>query len=652
MRHISAKVAFAHTELFNEKQTSAIGTGTNGVEAEPMTGAIKAVSLDSKQALAMQARALLRNVAKSAAAQGRRDMVEELEASARRLDDDTLAVVVCGETNRGKSSLINALLDQPGLLPASSEASTTRHVAVQRSVGDNGPGAVAHLAEGDTREVPLSALGDWVIGNGDELAAGTLRHVEVRIDHPLLRNNLVLIDTPGVGGLERGHGEAALAALSLADAVLFVVDAGAPMSAVELDFLSRAAERVDSVIIALNRIDGAPGWRDIRDEDQQLIARAFDSGFEPPITAVSARMKSRADRLAATNGAPDGVVRDMRGDSGIMDLRRQLEAWADGHANALRAANLCHAGSAMVQRLAALERAVLESSEDSVGGLAQRAHERRQQHKELGPLAKRKRVDVQDRLGLLGRELEVRIAEAMTDVRREYQERITAKQFKAFEDDLEASLMRAAESTLAWLDERLAAVHQELHEAFAPHDMSPVAEAPRTPGQGPAVRAADAPLGKVSMEELLSRAPFVFAALAIGNPFYAIATFAGLVMHRHLLGGKARQEQHRQRLTDTSTAFAGDLKLLLHEAVMNARSSSVTSLDEAVAQRMADLGEEIRALESLASRNASERASRRQAAQEHLAELDELAERLESLRRASTGALRAAFAAAPEVGDG
>jgi hypothetical protein len=299
----------------------------------------------------------------------------------------------------------------------------------------------------------------------------------------------------------------------------------------------------------------------------------------------------------------------------------------------------------MVQRLSALERAVLESSEDSVAKLAQRAQERRLQHKELGPLAKRKRIDVQDRLGLLGRELEVRIGEAMTEVRRDYQERIAAKRFKAFEDELEASLMQAAKSTLAWLDGRLAAVQEELRDAFAPYDVDPSAEAAGTPRQGPAVRAADAPLGKVSMEELLSRAPFVFAALAIGNPFYAIATFAGLVMHRHLLGGKARQEQYRQRLADTSTAFAGDLKLLFHEAVMNTRSSSVSSLDDAVAQRTADLAEEIRALEGLASRSAADRASRLQAAEEHLAELDELGARLEPLRRSAIGALRAAFAA-------
>lgn len=41
-----------------------------------------------------------------------------LEASATRLDDDTLTVVVCGEFKRGMSSLLNALLEEsPPLFP-------------------------------------------------------------------------------------------------------------------------------------------------------------------------------------------------------------------------------------------------------------------------------------------------------------------------------------------------------------------------------------------------------------------------------------------------------------------------------------------------------------------------------------------------------
>jgi type IV secretory pathway ATPase VirB11/archaellum biosynthesis ATPase len=49
-----------------------------------------------------------------------------LAASAARLGDDTLTVVVCGEFKRGKSSLLNALLEEvPPLFPVDARVATS-----------------------------------------------------------------------------------------------------------------------------------------------------------------------------------------------------------------------------------------------------------------------------------------------------------------------------------------------------------------------------------------------------------------------------------------------------------------------------------------------------------------------------------------------
>ena len=47
----------------------------------------------------------------------------------------------------------------------------------------------------------------------------------MRLDRPLLQAGLVLVDTPGVGGLDSAHGQLTRATLRAADAVLFVTDA-------------------------------------------------------------------------------------------------------------------------------------------------------------------------------------------------------------------------------------------------------------------------------------------------------------------------------------------------------------------------------------------------------------------------------------------
>ena len=65
--------------------------------------------------------------------------------------------------------------------------------------------------------------------------------------HPLLADGLVLVDTPGVGGVFRGHTAATMAFLPSADAIIFVSDFTQPILRSELDFLRLAAAAVRSV---------------------------------------------------------------------------------------------------------------------------------------------------------------------------------------------------------------------------------------------------------------------------------------------------------------------------------------------------------------------------------------------------------------------
>ena len=60
----------------------------------------------------------------------------------------------------------------------------------------------------------------------------------------ILKQGLVLVDTPGMGGLGAGHAAATLAFLPFADGVILVSDASAELSAPEVDFLRRAVRAV------------------------------------------------------------------------------------------------------------------------------------------------------------------------------------------------------------------------------------------------------------------------------------------------------------------------------------------------------------------------------------------------------------------------
>ncbi|GAB2945269.1 dynamin family protein [Micromonospora polyrhachis] len=241
------------------------------------------------------------------------------------------SIVVVGETKRGKSSLVNALIGVPGLSPVDAAVATATYlefVPAQR------PGARAWLP-GRAEPVPLSVadLRDWATVLG-QLPEGLRppRRIEVGHDAPLLRY-LTLVDTPGTGGLDPLHCEIALDAVERATALLFVVDASAPFAKPELDFLIEASKRVNSVVFALTKTDAYPGWRTIWDDNRaQLRAHAPRFGSVPWFP-VSARLAELAMTL------PEAAAGELVRESRVADLQHALIDLA-GRGHLLHQANV------------------------------------------------------------------------------------------------------------------------------------------------------------------------------------------------------------------------------------------------------------------------------------------------------------------------
>jgi hypothetical protein len=155
--------------------------------------------------------------------------------------------------------------------------------------------------------------------------------VEVRLCVPLLRD-IVLVDTPGVGGLHAGHARTTLSALRQADVLLFVCDATQSILAPEITFLREATMRVPAVLIAATKTDVNPGFEVVVAETMTRLAT------EPTLRAVrvypvAATLASRAadveDELVAARLA------ELSGIGALVEaIRRQAEA-----GDALRLAN-------------------------------------------------------------------------------------------------------------------------------------------------------------------------------------------------------------------------------------------------------------------------------------------------------------------------
>ncbi len=164
-------------------------------------------------------------------------------------------VVVCGEFKRGKSSLLNAIIGRQQLFPTGETLTTATLMMVRWGAQER---AIARIrtADGDEieEEVGLDDLARYVAA-ADGSEAYRVGQVDVRLPDPRLESGVVLVDTPGIGGIDEMHAAITEAQLPGADAVILVLSAVRPATVSELDFARRALAAEPAAIIALTMAD-------------------------------------------------------------------------------------------------------------------------------------------------------------------------------------------------------------------------------------------------------------------------------------------------------------------------------------------------------------------------------------------------------------
>ncbi len=240
----------------------------------------------------------------------RPDLAERLTLAQRRLVDPGTHVVVVGEFKQGKSSLVNALVGV-SVCPVDDDVATALPTYVR-----HGPEVSAGvLLDTDPPQRETIAVDEIrrhaVEGGGVRADGRRVAGIEVCLPRTMLASGLVVVDTPGLGGLGSTHAAASLAATSMADAVLFVTDASQELTATEVDFLRRARDLCGTVVCVMTKTDFYPAWRTVRDLNAGHL-RQQNLG-EVPLHTVSSSLRARAVK---TNDAA------LNTESGFRDLVR------------------------------------------------------------------------------------------------------------------------------------------------------------------------------------------------------------------------------------------------------------------------------------------------------------------------------------------
>jgi hypothetical protein len=237
----------------------------------------------------------------------RPDAAARLAAARRALADPVLHVVVAGEFKQGKSSLVNALVGAT-VCPVGDDVATAVPTYVRHGAEPEASVLVEAAEEPRRESITMADVRRYVMeSDTGEPDAGAPRvtGVEVRLPRKILAGGLVLVDTPGVGGLASPHAAASLAAVSMADAVIFVTGAAQELTRSEVDFLQRARTLCPVVACVLTKTDFYPAWRRIRDLNEQHLA----AHCPVPLMPVSSPLRSRAVKandtgLNAESGYP------------------------------------------------------------------------------------------------------------------------------------------------------------------------------------------------------------------------------------------------------------------------------------------------------------------------------------------------------------
>ena len=189
-----------------------------------------------------------------------------LLASARQALTEPFLLVIVGEYNSSKSSLINALIGQP--LLAVGPLPTTEHVYI-----------IQHSQHSSSSTTNVE------VDNTTSTASSTPIRT-ITASSPLL-NSISIVDTPGTNALSREHEQLTASFLPRADLLLLVTSADRPFSESERTFLQHTQQYRKKVVLVLGKVDLLTTDDERRQVVQYVAQGAAEVLGEPPTVLVA-----------------------------------------------------------------------------------------------------------------------------------------------------------------------------------------------------------------------------------------------------------------------------------------------------------------------------------------------------------------------------
>ncbi|HSO34697.1 MAG TPA: dynamin family protein [Labilithrix sp.] len=231
---------------------------------------------------------------------GAKSLKERLDRDlVKKMEEDRFHLVVVGEFNHGKSSFVNALLGET-VLPVGVTPTTA---AIHHLKYAETPESTVVYSSGRRESIPFGDTRKFAVGGGT--AADDVDYLEVGYPAALLKERILLVDTPGVNDLSLQRADITYSYIPRADAVLFLLDAGQILKESERQFLNEKLLKAsrDKIVFVITK------W-DILNEDEKKEALAYartqlaNLVKDPVVFPISAETALQGGNMAAS-GMPE-----------------------------------------------------------------------------------------------------------------------------------------------------------------------------------------------------------------------------------------------------------------------------------------------------------------------------------------------------------
>ncbi|MBR8837489.1 MAG: dynamin family protein [Stigonema ocellatum SAG 48.90 = DSM 106950] len=184
------------------------------------------------------------------------EIVSQLQTITERLRFPGFRLAVVGEFSRGKSTLLNRLLERE-LLPTRALPTTATLTTITPGTEDSMVVSFDNSPEVH-RAIDAASWNDLLITNSEGKDQKVLAKVQLTLVHPWLEAlDAELIDTPGIGELNTTRAAIVFDLLSQCDATVLLVSATLPFSMTEAAFLEQEVigKHIPRIIVIISKLD-------------------------------------------------------------------------------------------------------------------------------------------------------------------------------------------------------------------------------------------------------------------------------------------------------------------------------------------------------------------------------------------------------------